>query len=190
MTNNGFAPGMWPGGTPICRPMSSACIMTPFLRKSYTQWPCFPLCRPTVQTQWPFFSKFQRYFIFFAHKSARFKNFVNFQLKRTNFHSNLTKFTPNDPLPLFWEVYTKEKAQWPLFSTKSYTEHPRGVLRFGLVGDVPPAVRDTYPCSGVFFYQKSTHLYGFFRKKVPILAIFFFSKFSGVRYKFWKSDHS
>ena len=37
---------------------------------------------------------------------VHFKNFINFQLKKANFHSNLTKFTRNDPL--FWDVYTKK----------------------------------------------------------------------------------
>ena len=46
-------------------------------------------------------------------------------------------------------------------------------LRFGLVGDVPPAARDPYPCSGVNFPKKGTHVLGFFRKKVPIFSAFY-----------------
>ena len=41
------------GGTPICRLISSASIITPFLGKSYNQWPNF---FTTVHTQWPPFS--------------------------------------------------------------------------------------------------------------------------------------
>ena len=50
-----------------------------------------------------------------------------------------------------------------------------GVLRFGLVGDVPPAARDPYPCSGVIFpKKKGTHIWDFSQKRYrPILAIFF-----------------
>ena len=54
---------------------------------------------------------------------------ANFQLKMENFDSDLTQFTPNDPLFL---KFTPIKAQFfgfhtyndPLFSTKSYTECP------------------------------------------------------------------
>ena len=37
-----------------------------------------------------------------------FENLVKFQLKMTNFDSNLTQFTPNDPV---WEVYTFVRGQ-------------------------------------------------------------------------------
>ena len=63
---------------------------------------------------------------------------------------------------------------------------PGGVLRFGLVGDVPPAARDPYPLSGVIYPKKGTHVLGFAEKKYPFLA--FFSKFSGVHIIFCKSD--
>ena len=33
-----------------------------------------------------------------------------------------------------------------------------GGLRFGLVGDVPPAAGDPYPRSGVVFPKKGTHV--------------------------------
>ena len=54
-----------------------------------------------------------------------------------------------------------------------------GVLRFGLVGDVPPAALDPHPCSGVNCPKKGTHFYGFFRKKVPIFSNFY--KISKIR---------
>ena len=38
------------------------------------------------------------------------------------------------------------KSVLPIFSIR--------VLRFGLVGDVPLASRDLYPCSGVIFQKK------------------------------------
>ena len=43
-----------------------------------------------------------------------------------------------------------------------------GVLKFGLVEDVPLAAQDPYPCSGVICLKIGTQIRGFFRKKVPI----------------------
>ena len=34
---------------------------------------------------------------------------------------------------------------------------PGRLLRFGLVGDVPLAAQNPYPCSGVIFPKKGTH---------------------------------
>ena len=39
----------------------------------------------------------------------------------------------------------------------------RGVLRFGLVGDVPPAAQDPYLCSGKNFATKSWQIFNIFR---------------------------
>ena len=49
----------------------------------------------TIHTRWPFF--FQNFNVKFQI-CTYFKTFVNFQLKEANFHSKLTKFTPNDLL--------------------------------------------------------------------------------------------
>ena len=47
----------------------------------------------------------------------------------------------------------------------------RGELRFGLVGDVPPAAQDPYPCSGGNL-SKNSYRYPFFsEKRYPFLAI-------------------
>ena len=55
---------------------------------------------------------------------------------------------------------------------------PRGVLRFGLVGRVPPAAWNPYPCSGVIFPKKVSMFRDFSEKRYAISGIF--SKFSGV----------
>ena len=48
-----------------------------------------------------------------------------------------------------------------------------GVLRFGLVGDVPPVAWDPYPCSRVTFPKRLPMFKDFSEKKVPILIDFF-----------------
>ena len=70
-------------------------------------------------------------FQFFCALRTHVKNFVNFQLKKAKFHSNSTKFTPNDPL--FLEVHTK-KGQF------FFIPHP--VTPFFLRNPTPNA-----PCS-------------------------------------------
>ena len=76
---------------------------TPFLHKSYT-WPRFSL---QSTPKWPsFFQNFNVKFQILRVLRAHFKTFVNFQLKMSNFHSNLIKFSPNDPL--FWAVHVKK----------------------------------------------------------------------------------
>ena len=47
-----------------------------------------------------------------------------------------------------------------------------GVLRFGLVGDVPLAAQDPFPYSEVIFPKIGTHIHGFFRKKGLIFLRF------------------
>ena len=77
----------------------------------------------------PFFQNFNGKFQISRAHCAHFKIFVQISAEKGELCSNLTKFTPNDPL--FWEVYTKEgKIFWippPMtlfFPTKSYTKFP------------------------------------------------------------------
>ena len=48
-----------------------------------------------------------------------------------------------------------------------------GSLKFELVGDVPPAARDPYPCSGVIFQKNVPMFRDFSEKKVPIFSKIF-----------------
>ena len=85
--------------------------MTPFFHYSHTQWP--PL--------------FQNFNVKFKNFRVHLENFVHLQLKKMNFYSNLiyTKWphilgNSHQKRSNFLGSHT----QWPLFSTKSYTECP------------------------------------------------------------------
>ena len=105
--------------SPICRQISYACIMTPLFFFTQILHPMTPFLT-TVHTQWSFFfQNFNVKFQIFRALCAHFTIFVNFQLKKANFHWNLTKFTPNDP---FLEKFRLKQANFgttpndPLFS--------------------------------------------------------------------------
>ena len=96
-----------PGCTPICRPISSAFIMTPIFTQIF-------------HTQWPFFQNVNVMFQIFRPVCAYFKTFCQFSAEKTNLHPN-------------WEVHTKKGGHLgrgdpipndPLLSTKLYTECP------------------------------------------------------------------
>ena len=86
-------PYIMEGGHPIDRPISSACIMTPFFRKSTPNDPVFHYrYSPHQMTPFQNFNvKFQIFRVLRVH-------FENFQPEMANFQSNLTKITLNDPL--------------------------------------------------------------------------------------------
>ena len=102
--------------TPILHPM------TPFFYSVHTQWP-------------PFFHFCIKFYIKIAHFCAlrahfeKFNNFCgNLNRKFANFALKLHFCTLNDPH--FWESTSESPhflgahTEWPLFSTKSYTECP------------------------------------------------------------------
>ena len=138
--------------TPIYWPILSACIMTPFFSQIlHSMTPLSLQSTPNDPLFKNFIVKFQ---IFYVH----FKIFANFQLKRVNLHSNLTKVTPNDAS--FWEVHTKNgpiffesHTQWPPFCYEilhrmppvsfSGRHIPPGVLNFELGTEVRPDVSTT-----------------------------------------------
>ena len=70
------------------------------------------------------------------------------------------------------EFFTLTKLPTPSpWKSNGASLNSPGVLRFGLVRDVPPAAQDPNPCSGVIFPKIGNHVQGFFRKKYPFLAI-------------------
>ena len=100
-----------PGGTPICRPISSACIMTPYFFANLT------LFYRSSHLVTPFFQNFNVNFKIFA-RILKILSIFNWK-KKVNFHLNLTKIYTKWP-PIFGSSHT----QWPPFSKKSYTECP------------------------------------------------------------------
>ena len=139
------------GGTPICRPISSASIMTPFLRKSYAQWPHFhysphPMTRPPPI----FFKIFNVKFQILRARLARFKNLCQFSAKNGKFLVNFDKsytelwrpilvsshqkchfFIPNPMTPVFLRSLT---PNIPCFRSPAYTRH------FHIRVPPPPAI--------------------------------------------------
>ena len=119
------------GGRGICgatrcprgQPISSACIMTPFLANLTPNDPVFHYI--LYPMQWPiFFFKISN----FLHASCTFQRLCQFSVEKGKFLLNFDKICTE--WPLFWEIYTKKAQlfwiphQWPPFSTKSYTECP------------------------------------------------------------------
>ena len=89
----------------------------PFMTQILTQWPHFSL-QSTPND--PIFPNFNVNFDTFCALHTHLKNFVKFQLKMSNFHSNLIQFTPNPqfgkftPNDLLKSVVSY--TEWSLFS--------------------------------------------------------------------------
>ena len=131
------------GGTPIYVGRYHLPVLRPLFYANLT--PNDPVFHysPHPMTFFFFFHNFNVKFQIFRALRPHFKIFANFQLEKVNFHSNLTKITPNDPL--LWEVHTKKG---PLFGIS----HPMTPFYYQILHECP--------------------LFSFFGRHIPFTFIF------------------
>ena len=97
---------MWGGGTSSVGRYHLPVLRSPFFMKILHPMTPF-LTTVHMHPMTPFFWNFNVKFQILHALCANFETFVNLQLKLANFHSNLTKFTLNNP---YFRKFTPKKA--------------------------------------------------------------------------------